>query len=75
MYVELIPEAGKFYKANLHCHTTISDGKQTPEEVKAFFKSHGYSAVCYTDHEVLVGHEDLCDEDFVAKIQIGSAHV
>ena len=66
MYVELIPEAGKFYKANLHCHTTISDGKQSPEEVKAFFKSHGYSAVCYTDHEVLVGHEDLCDEDFVA---------
>ena len=66
MYIELIPEAGKFYKTNLHCHTTISDGKQTPEQVKEFYKSRGYSAVCYTDHEVLVGHEDLCDEDFIA---------
>lgn len=66
MYYELIPETGRFYKANLHCHTTISDGKQTPEQVKEFFKSRGYSAVCYTDHEVLVGHEDLCDEDFIA---------
>ncbi len=66
MYLELIPESGRFYKANLHCHTTISDGKQTPEEVKEFFKSRGYSAVCYTDHEVLVGHEELCDEDFIA---------
>ena len=34
----LIPEEGKFYKANLHCHTTISDGKMTPEEVKAYYK-------------------------------------
>ena len=66
MYIELIPEAGKFYKTNLHCHTTISDGKQTPEQVKEFFKSRGYSAVCYTDHEVLVGHEDLCDDEFIA---------
>ena len=66
MYIELIPEAGKFYKANLHCHTTISDGKQTPEQVKEFFKSRGYSAVCDTDHEVLVGHEDLCDDEFIA---------
>ena len=34
MKIELIPEGGALYKANLHCHTTISDGKQTPEEVK-----------------------------------------
>lgn len=64
--IELIPEGGKWYKANLHCHTTISDGHQTPEEVKEYFKSRGYSAVCYTDHEVLIGHEDLCDDEFVA---------
>lgn len=30
----LIPNEGKFYKANLHMHTTVSDGKMTPEEVK-----------------------------------------
>jgi len=66
MILELIPEEGKFYKVNLHCHTTISDGKQTPEEVKELFKSHGYSAVCFTDHEVLIPHHDLCDDDFIA---------
>ena len=26
----LLPENGNFYKANLHCHTTISDGRLTP---------------------------------------------
>ena len=66
MYLELIPEAGQFYKANLHAHTNISDGKRSPEEVKEFYKSQGYSAVCFTDHEVLIPHKDLCDEDFIA---------
>ena len=66
MRIELIPESGKFYKVNLHCHTNISDGNQSPEEVKERFKSLGYSAVCYTDHEVLIPHKDLCDDEFVA---------
>jgi len=64
--VELIPESGKFYKVNMHNHTTISDGRQSPEEVKEVYKSLGYSAVCYTDHEVLIGHKDLCDDEFIA---------
>lgn len=66
MKFALLPEAGTWYKANLHCHTTLSDGKMTPQEVKEHYKSHGYSAVCYTDHEVLAPHEDLCDETFIA---------
>ncbi len=66
MKIALIPEEGKFYKVNMHCHTNISDGKQTPEEIKEWYKSHGYSAVVYTDHEVLLAHEDLSDENFVA---------
>ncbi len=62
----LLPQNGKFYKTNLHCHTNISDGKLSPEEVKARYVSMGYSAVCYTDHEVLIGHKELCDDSFVA---------
>ena len=27
-------QKGSYYKANLHCHTTFSDGRLTPEEVK-----------------------------------------
>ena len=32
MKKHLLPEKGNYYKANLHVHTTISDGSLTPEE-------------------------------------------
>ena len=64
--IELIPESGRFYKVNLHCHTDISDGADSRETVKAFYKANGYSAVCFTDHEILLSHKDLCDADFIA---------
>ena len=62
----LLPERGNFYKANLHMHTNISDGKYTPEEVKRLYMEKGYSVVAYTDHEVLLPHPELTDENFVA---------
>ena len=37
----LFPQEGKFYRANLHCHSTLSDGKRTPEELKEIYKSAG----------------------------------
>ena len=54
------------YKANLHCHTTISDGEKTPEEIKKLYKNKGYSIVAYTDHEYLVDQSYLNDENFLA---------
>ena len=54
------------YKANLHCHTTVSDGQFTPEELKEAYKSRGYQIVAFTDHEVLVPHTELCDDEFLA---------
>lgn len=62
----LLPKAGNFYKANLHCHTTVSDGKRTPEEIKKVYMAKGYSVVAYTDHNKLVVHNDLTDSDFLA---------
>ena len=61
----LIPESGHFYKANLHTHTTCSDGCKTPEEIKEIYKAHGYSVIAYTDHDVMIDHSDLNDEDFL----------
>ena len=29
----LLPRDGQFYRANLHCHSTDSDGHFTPEEL------------------------------------------
>jgi hypothetical protein len=62
----LLPSSGHFYKANLHTHTTVSDGKMTPEEIKAAYKSHGYQIVAYTDHDVMVDHSGLSDDTFLA---------
>ena len=62
----LLPNTGNFYKANLHVHTTVSDGKMTPEEIKRIYMEKGYSIVAFTDHEVMVPHPDLTDENFLA---------
>ena len=62
----LLPKDGQFYKANLHCHSTISDGKWTPEQIKEEYKKRGYSIVAYTDHDVMIPHPELNDEDFLA---------
>ena len=62
----LLPENVNWYRANMHCHTTCSDGALTPEEVKEAYKNMGYSIVAYTDHEILLDHSDLNDENFLA---------
>ncbi len=40
----------KMLKGALHCHTTRSDGKLTPEEVTRLHKEHGYDFLAITDH-------------------------
>ena len=62
----LLPQTGTFFKANLHCHSTISDGTWTPERIKEEYKKQGYSIVAYTDHNKMVNHADLCDDSFLA---------
>ena len=61
----LLPENKKQFKANLHCHTTLSDGSLTPEEMKAVYKEKGYSILAITDHGKLIDHSALDDEDFL----------
>ena len=56
----------KFYKANLHCHTTLSDGSATPDQIKEEYKSRGYSVVAFTDHEHIVDNSHLTDDSFLA---------
>ena len=61
----LIDKEAKFYKANLHTHSTFSDGKLTPEELKAEYKKRGYSILAISDHEHLIDFSYLDDEDFL----------
>ncbi|MBQ4353987.1 MAG: CehA/McbA family metallohydrolase [Clostridia bacterium] len=62
----ILPETGVDLKANLHCHSTLSDGKLTPEQLKEAYKAHGYAIIAYTDHNKLIDHQDLNDDSFLA---------
>lgn len=64
-HYDLIPTGGQFYKANLHCHTVLSDGKLTPEECKKAYQDKGYSILAITDHRQYRWHKDLSDEKFL----------
>jgi predicted metal-dependent phosphoesterase TrpH len=45
--------------ANLHLHSTHSDGKFTPEELVLLAKGEGYGAIALTDHDTVTGNEEL----------------
>ena len=38
------------YRANLHTHSTRSDGKFAPDEVMKLYSEAGYDVMCMTDH-------------------------
>ena len=62
----LLPNTNS-YKANLHCHSTISDGVWTPEQIKEEYQKRGYSIVAYTDHSMMIDHhKKLSDDKFLA---------
>jgi hypothetical protein len=54
-----------YYKASLHTHSTVSDGKMTPQEVKAHYKAAGFSILALTDHHIVAKHPELNDENFL----------
>ena len=62
----LLDPAKKFYRGNMHCHSTLSDGHFTPEQLKQIYKEKGYSFLAFTDHEHINNNSYLDDEDFIA---------
>jgi hypothetical protein len=61
----LLPPDQTAFKANLHSHSTLSDGVLTPQELKRLYQRHGYSVFAYTDHRAYYTHEELADETFL----------
>ena len=41
---------GQWYRANLHAHTTNSDGDLSPEDCAEFYRRAGYDILALTDH-------------------------
>ena len=60
------PGAGRFYKGNLHSHTTHSDGKLSCREAAQLYREHGYSFLCFSEHDFYTDMRDELDrEDFI----------
>ena len=47
MTTHLLPTGTTWYRANLHCHTTVSDGHWSPERIKEEYIRAGYSIVAF----------------------------
>jgi hypothetical protein len=56
---------GNWYKANLHAHTTESDGKLSPAQVAIHYRRQGYHVLAITDHGKVTPCGDYCAHDFV----------
>ncbi len=46
------------FRADLHCHTTCSDGSLTPEEIISLAVEQGLSALSITDHDSIAAYPD-----------------
>ena len=62
---QLLPRVEKYFRANLHAHTNITDASVTPEEMKAFYKKRGYQILAITDHNVTIDFSHLNEDDFL----------
>ena len=78
--------ANKFGKIDLHMHTTISDGTDTPDELIQAVKSAGISLFAVTDHDAIKAAEiippllgeGLCflpGVEFSCKDEFGKYHI
>lgn len=56
---------GRFYKGNLHTHSTRSDGCWGPAETLERFRQAGYDFVSLTDHSVLNQSDFGMPDDFL----------
>ena len=48
----------RWYKGNLHTHTTVSDGSCTPQEVRRMYRDAGYDFLSLTDHNKVSVNEE-----------------
>ena len=58
-------QEGKWFKGNIHSHTTVSDGVVDPDKQAADYRAEGYDFLAITDHNVMLTHAHLGDENFL----------
>ncbi len=55
----------KWYKGQVHTHTTKSDGDLTPQQMTQKYRDLGYSFVFITDHNTVTPIDNLSGSDFL----------
>ena len=57
--------SGEWYKGQVHCHTSMSDGNLSPEAVAAYYYERGYQFLALTDHSGVTRAKGVPGEGFV----------
>ena len=69
---------GRWYRGNVHAHTTMSDGTRTPETLVEIYRDAGYDFLSVTDHSLVVDTRGLGDPGFLLipgeEICVGRSH-
>lgn len=58
------------FRADLHCHSTCSDGSLTPQEIIQLASKSGLSGLSITDHDIIEGYALVKDQATELNIQL-----
>ena len=64
-HISMFGGEGNWYKGNLHCHSTDSDGKLSPSEVAELYKKSWWNFLAFTDHKIFSDYEKFNDRSFL----------
>lgn len=67
-----LPGGPMQWRADLHCHTTCSDGTLTPLEIAELAVKIGLRGLSVCDHDTVFAYRDLLTSSVQAKIAVGS---
>ena len=58
-------KSGEWFKGNLHCHSSNSDGALPPSKVAALYKINGWNFLAFTEHELYTDNKEYNDDNFL----------
>ena len=77
-FVNPFKATGRWYKGNVHAHTTMSDGTRTPETLVEIYRDAGYDFLSVTDHSLVADTSGLGSSRFLLvpgeEICVGRSH-
>lgn len=77
--IEVIFKPKGWYKGQLHCHTSQSDGALPVSQVIQMYRDAGYDFIAVSDHNMVTPTDQYSDTDFVTisndELTYGTKHV